>query len=239
MRAFLYGAALQWRLDIRSRSLLITCYVVPLLFFAIMGGIFTSLDPQAGRTLIPSMTVMGVSMGAFIGAPPSLTEIYGGEIKKMYQANGVPLYLGVVSVFLSALVHLTIMSAIICAAAPIAFGAAVPADLPAYFAGLMLFTAASLGVGCALGLAVKSQSKLTMLAQLLFLPSIMLSGIMFPAELLPGALQGAGRLFPAAWGYRLMQDGGLVLAHLWPLAAVLAGGAGACALLLKRLRAAG
>ena len=33
MGAFLYGTALQWRLDIRSRTLLITCYVVPLLFF--------------------------------------------------------------------------------------------------------------------------------------------------------------------------------------------------------------
>ena len=31
MGAFLYGTALQWRLDIRSRTLLITCYVVPLL----------------------------------------------------------------------------------------------------------------------------------------------------------------------------------------------------------------
>ena len=32
MRAFLYGVFLQWKLDIRSRTLLITCYLVPLLF---------------------------------------------------------------------------------------------------------------------------------------------------------------------------------------------------------------
>lgn len=38
MSAFLYGAALQWKLDIRSKALLITCYLVPLLFFAVMGG---------------------------------------------------------------------------------------------------------------------------------------------------------------------------------------------------------
>ena len=55
MSAFLYGAALQWRLDIRSKSLLITCYVVPLLFFIVMGGIFTSLTPGASATLIQSM----------------------------------------------------------------------------------------------------------------------------------------------------------------------------------------
>ena len=39
MGAFLYGIYLQWKLDIRSKTLLITCYIVPLLFFAIMGGI--------------------------------------------------------------------------------------------------------------------------------------------------------------------------------------------------------
>ena len=40
MGAFLYGTALQWRLDIRSRTLLITCYVVPRFFFSKFGGIF-------------------------------------------------------------------------------------------------------------------------------------------------------------------------------------------------------
>lgn len=87
MNAFLYGIGLQFKLDIRSKSLLITCYLVPLLFFAIMGGIFTSLMPEAKDTLIQSMTVMGVSMGAFVGVPPSIVEIYGTDIKKMYHAN--------------------------------------------------------------------------------------------------------------------------------------------------------
>ena len=52
MKAFLYGVALQWKLDIRSKTLLITCYIVPLLFFAVMGGIFTSINPEAKSTLI-------------------------------------------------------------------------------------------------------------------------------------------------------------------------------------------
>ena len=32
MNGFLYGVALQWKLDIRSKSLLVTCYIVPLIF---------------------------------------------------------------------------------------------------------------------------------------------------------------------------------------------------------------
>lgn len=43
MNGFLYGVALQWKLDIRSKSLLVTCYIVPLIFFLLMGGIFTSV----------------------------------------------------------------------------------------------------------------------------------------------------------------------------------------------------
>ncbi len=63
MSGFLYGVALQWKLDIRSKSLLVTCYIVPLIFFLLMGGIFTSVMPEMRSTLIQSMIVMGVSMG--------------------------------------------------------------------------------------------------------------------------------------------------------------------------------
>ena len=57
-----------------------------------------------------------------------------------------------------------------------------------------------------LGVAVRDQAKLTMFSQLVFLPSILLSGIMFPSELLPGILGAAGRIFPASWGFCLMKD---------------------------------
>lgn len=82
MNAFLYGLALQWKLDLRSKTLLITCYLVPLLFFVMMGGIFTTILPGAEETLLPAMTVFGGTMGALIGLPPSLVEIYGSDIKK-------------------------------------------------------------------------------------------------------------------------------------------------------------
>ena len=85
---FLYSLALQWKLDIRSKSLLVTYYIVPLIFFLLMGGIFTSVMPEMDSTLIQSMIVMSVSMGAFLGLPPSLIETYGSDIKKIYKANG-------------------------------------------------------------------------------------------------------------------------------------------------------
>ena len=82
MNGFLYSLALQWKLDIRSKSLLVTYYIVPLIFFLLMGGIFTSVIPDMESTLIQSMIAMSVSMGAFLGLPPSLIESYGSDIKK-------------------------------------------------------------------------------------------------------------------------------------------------------------
>ncbi len=73
MKAFLYGIILQWKLDIRSKTLLITCYIVPLLFFALMGNIFIYTMPEAKSTLIQTMTIFGVTMGAFIGLPPLIS----------------------------------------------------------------------------------------------------------------------------------------------------------------------
>lgn len=234
MRAFLYGVALQWKLDIRSKTLLITCYIVPLLFFALMGGIFTSINPVMKSTLIQSMTVMGVSMGALIGLPPSLVETYSSDIKKSYKANGVPLYLGLVSMFISTFVHLLLMSIIIFLIAPIAFEAVLPTNFSLYFISLAIFTAVSSSIGCVLGLVVKKQSSLTMISQIIFLPSIMLSGIMFPIDLLPNAFELVGKIFPASWGFRLMLDNGFQYGNLLFLFVVFIFAVLLCILLLKK-----
>ena len=215
MNCFLYSLVLQWKLDIRSKSLLVTFYIVPLIFFLIMGGIFTSVIPEMGSTLIQSMIVMSVSMGAFLGLPPSLVEIYGSDIKKIYNANGVPIYLGLVTILLSAFVHLMMICIVILLLAPILFKASLPTQLPIFLLSLTIYIIVSLSIGCILGLTLKNQAKLTMLAQLVFLPSIMLSGIMFPISLLPDFLQVIGHVFPAYWGYRLMLENGFSIENLW------------------------
>lgn len=233
MNGFLYGIALQWKLDIRSKSLLVTCYIVPLIFFLLMGGIFTSVMPEMRSTLIQSMIVMSVSMGAFIGLPPSLIETYGSDIKKVYKANGVPLYLGLITMFLSTFVHLIISCVIILLLAHILFEAALPVQLPFFFLALAIYIIVSLGIGSVLGLIIKNQAKLTMIAQLVFLPSIMLSGIMFPLSLLPGFFETIGRIFPAFWGYRLMLDNGFCFENLWYLILVFCATVIVCVILLN------
>ena len=235
MGAFLYGISLQWKLDIRSKTLLITCYIVPLLFFAIMGGIFTSVMPEARYTLIQSMTVFGVTMGALIGLPPSLVEIYSSDIKKVYKANGVPLYLGLALTNISAYIHLFLMSIILYIAAPLVFDAEIPENPGMYFISLAIFITVSLSIASIIGLAVKDQAKTSMVSIIIFLPSIMLSGIMFPIDLLPKAFEMVGKIFPASWGYKVMADSTLQLENLLPLIVILILAICVCGILLRKV----
>ena len=221
MSAFLYGVALQWKLDIRNKGVLLTYYIVPLVFFAFMGGIFTSINPTAKDTLIQSMAVFGVTMGAILGAPTPLVELYGSEIKKAYMVGGIPLWVASINNFISAFVHLFIMSFMIFIIAPLAFDAKIPTNPVLYFLSLAIFIIISLAVGTVLGLLIKNISKLTMVSQFIFLPSIMLTGIMFPVNMLPKVLENVGKIFPATWAFKLMTSEVFEVKLLMPLVAIM------------------
>ncbi len=176
-------------------------------------------------------------MGGFIGLPPSLIETYGSDIKKVYKANGVPIYLGLVTMFLSAFVHLMITCVVIVLLAPILFEATLSTQLSFLFLALAIYITSSLSIGSVLGLTIKNQAKLTMIAQLVFLPSIMLSGIMFPIKFLPDFLETIGLIFPASWGYQLMLDNGFCFKNLWYLIFIFFAAVIVCGIVLKKQKA--
>ena len=128
------------------------------------------------------------------------------------------------------------MSIIIFALAPIVFHATIPSNIPLYFITLALFVIVSLTISCVLGLAVKNQAKLTMYSQVVFLPSIMLSGIMFSAELLPNFLESMGKLFPATWGYTLLIQKNIEVSTFIPLVFILIISVFVSVQLLKKIR---
>lgn len=221
MRGLLYGILLQWKLDLRNKEVLLTYYIVPLIFFAFMGGIFTSINPPSKETLIQSMSIFGITMGAFLGSPSPLVELYSSNIKKAYIVGGIPLWVPILNNFISAFIHLYIMSTIIYILAPIIFGAYYPSSYFVYFPMMAIFITTCLSVGSVLGLLINKPGKLTLFAQLLFLPSVMLSGIMFPRDLLPEVLQHVSKLFPATWGYMSLQNNNFQLTLILPLLTIM------------------
>lgn len=232
MKAFLFGVALQWKLDLRNKGILITYYLVPLFFFLFVSTIFASVNSEAKDTLIESMTIFAITMGAFLGTPIPLVELYSGDIKKAYQVGGIPLWTGVVNNVISAFVHLMITSFIIFIIAPIGYDAKIPQYPVRYFGFLAIFLITCLSIGTVLGLFVKSVTKLTMYSQILFQPSLMLSGIMFPRNMLPEALEYVGNAFPATWGLRILTN---PIPELWWFLPLVLFFAAACLLSIYKL----
>lgn len=216
MEVFIYATLLQWKRDLRNKNVLLVYYIIPLIFWAFMGAIFSSITPEIKKVLIQVLTVLSVSTGAILGAPVSLVDTYTSDVKKAYIVGNIKLWIGVVSNFISALIHLSIVSVIIYILTPIAFHAEKPHNLLVYIASLLLFMITSISVGTVLGLFVKDQSKLTIYSQMVYLPSLMLSGAMFDASLLPKVFDLVGKLFPATWGYLAMKNAELSIRFIAP-----------------------
>jgi ABC-2 type transport system permease protein len=203
-------------MDMRNKHILIVYYIVPIFFFLLMSGIFSSVMPEYKATLVPSMAIFAVTMGAMLGTPVALIEVYSGDILKSYKTGRVPLRIPLVNNFISAFLNLFAVSLVILAVAPLAFGAQLPQNMGLYFLSLICFLLASVSIGTVMGLFVKSSAKLTLIGQAIFLPSVMLAGIMFPASMLPEALQYVSLVLPATLAFKGMTD----FHYAYPLALV-------------------
>jgi ABC-2 type transport system permease protein len=206
MKAFIHTLYLKTKLDIKSAEIFITYYLVPLLFFGIMGTVFTSTMPEAKYTIIPTMTIFSITMGALIGTPGAIMHYFGNDMRKSFKSAGIPLGALVSSSIVSGFLNLTAVSAIIHTVSPLAFNATEPDNTIIYLSGFLLFLTATLLIGIILGLFAKNSAKLTVYSQLVFLPSMMLSGIMFPADMLPKPLEYIGLILPATHGMKILSS---------------------------------
>lgn len=197
MKAFIKYLGIQMKIDLRDKGILMNFYLLPLVFFFVMGAVFSSITPQMKATLAATMTIFSLTMGAIMGTPGPIVKMRESGTLRAFRVNGIPSAAVLAVQALGAFIHLLIVSVIIYIAAPAAFHSDVPKNPLLYFAVLAVFLAASIGIGMLIGAFSKSQSFATMLSMAVFLPTILLSGIMFPASMLPKAFLWAGRIFPA------------------------------------------
>jgi ABC-2 type transport system permease protein len=91
----------------------------------------------------------------------------------------------------------------------------------------LLFTVTVLSLGLLIS-SISDSQQVAMLVSLmgLFLPTVMLSGFMFPVENMPTALQVISNIVPAKWFYYIVRDvmiKGLTFDYIWKETLVLVG----------------
>ena len=106
------------------------------------------------------------------------------------------------------------------------FGLPIRGSLLLLMLALGLFIASNLALGFTFSTIATSQMQAMQLAQFTVLPSIMLSGFMFPFYGMPVWAQWAGEIFPTTHALRIVRgvllkgNGGMaIVPELWPIAA--------------------
>jgi len=189
-------------------------YLVPMAFYLIMGSIMKTLELDQGNSLILSITIFALSMSAFLGMPQTLVKARENGVLVAYRVAGIPSWSLPLSTIIISFVHIMIVAIIILTTAPYLFGADRPTNSMLYLLSVAIVAICSEALGALLSCLVKKQSTLTLVGQLLFLPTVMFSGIMFPSNLLPRPMQLIGTILPATQGLRLITEDGLQLLPL-------------------------
>jgi len=118
---------------------------------------------------------------------------------------------------------------VILGAAALLFRVPMLGSLVLLSAVLVLFIAANLAIGFTFSTLARSQMQAMQMTMFFFLPSILLSGFMFPYRGMPAWAQALGEVLPLTHFLRivrgiLLKGNGVadILPHVWPLAAILA-----------------
>ena len=197
MNAFLTHFTIEFRIGIRNRTLLLMNYLFPLAFYAGVGLIMTQINPLFTDQIIPAMVVFAIIVATILGLPEPLVNARESGIFRSFKVNGIPAISILAVPGLSTLLHAMIVSLIIVLTAPLFFNAPTP-DNAGWFVVCLIATAlAHAGLGILIGVVSPSSRLTVLLAQVIFLPSMLLSGMMMPYNMLPEGIARVGLIFPA------------------------------------------
>jgi hypothetical protein len=113
MSAFVTHFTFEFGTGLRNRSLLLMTYLLPLGFYAVMGGVMAEINPPFRQMLIPAMVAFAVISGAMLGLPDPLVAARESGILRSYRINGVPALSILTIPALTTLLHTAIVSAIV------------------------------------------------------------------------------------------------------------------------------
>lgn len=231
-KAFLRHFAYELKAGLRDRSQLFMNWLFPLVVFVMMAVLMGGINPLFKAQMVPAMMIFGMLSAGLLSLPNGWINQREAGVLRSYRINGVPAPAVLLAPALASLVHMAGVGAVIAVLGIEAFGGAAPADWPAFCAGWLATAISVCGMGMAIGTLMPNNRASMLVSQLLYLPSIMLGGLMFPASLLPGPLAAVSRFLPARWAMEAMtatwNSGAAPGARPWlaPLVLIATGAAG-------------
>jgi len=197
MNAFIHHFSFEFRSGIRNKQLLLMNYLFPLGFYLLMALIMPGINPLFLASMVPALVVFAVLASTLLGIPDPLVNARENGIFRSYKINGIPALSILIIPALTTALHITIASAIIVITGPLLFKAAAPVNWLNFVVVYLALLVACTGISVLIGV-VSASSRMTVLwSQLIFVPSMLVGGLMLPYSMLPEAAQKLGQILPA------------------------------------------
>jgi ABC-2 type transport system permease protein len=206
MTAFAHHFGFEFRTGVRNKSLLLLNYLFPIGFYLLASAMMTGLNPDFRETLIPAMVLFTILASTLLGLPDPIVTAREAGIYRSYKIHGIPKLSILVIPVLTTILHTLIVSVLIIVTAPFLFQATLPTDWLSFIAAYVLMAFACATLGLLIGVVAPSSRMTVMLAQAVFLPSMMIGGLMFPAHMLPEGLRKLALLLPSNHAINVMNS---------------------------------
>jgi ABC-2 type transport system permease protein len=197
MRAFINHFSFEFHSGIRNKNLLLMNYLFPLGFYGMMGLIMPPINPFFLENMIPAVVIVAILAISLLGLPTPLVTAREAGIFRNYKINGIPAFSILAIPALSTILHTFMVTAIITLTAPLLFNAPLPFNWTAFVLILVLMAFACAGFGILIGVISPNTQMSVLWSQIIFIPSMMLSGLMLPFGFLPKGVQKVAQLLPA------------------------------------------
>jgi ABC-2 type transport system permease protein len=199
MTAFINHFLFEFKTGLRNSGAMLMLYLLPLSFYAVMGLVMVQINPMFVELLTPSMVVFTILSATILGLPNGFVEARDSGIYRSFKINCVPA-LSILSIpALSTITHALITSVVIALTATPFFGAIAPENWLVFFLITVIssFTFGTLGM--LIGVISSNSRSVVLWSQLIYLPSILLGGMMIPTEMLPDTIQRFSGIIPSTY----------------------------------------
>lgn len=228
MNAFASHFSFEFRTGIRDKTLLLMNYLFPIGVYIMLGLLMTELNPVFIETMIPAFIIIAIMSGTVLSLPNPLVAAREAGIFRSYKINGVPAISILTIPAVTTISHMVVVAVVITATAPVVFGAPIPVSWPGFILFFLLASFAHAGLGMLISVISSSTRSIVLWSQLIFLPSMMIGGLMIPYSMLPGALGKIALLLPATYAMNVFQGFAqnqvTVFCPLWSVIILLASG---------------
>ena len=197
MNAFIHHFSFEFRAGIRNKQLLLMNYLFPLGFYLMMGFIMAEINPFFREGMIPAMAVFAILAATLLGIPDPLVNARENGVFRSYKINGIPSISILTIPALTTISHLVIMTVIITVTAPLFFRAPLPVNWLNYTLVFVAMAFTCAGLSVLIGVVSPSSRMTVLWSQLVFVPSMLLGGMMLPYSMLPAAAGKFAQLLPA------------------------------------------